>query len=76
MIVGGITSSFLSMFPVILPSVNTINPALDIYNTSIPVYGLNVAIIWMVFAVLLAGSYFIIQKRILSGKIEDLNHEH
>ncbi len=76
MIIGGITSSFLSMFPMILPSNNKINPALTIYNTSNSSYGLSVALGWMFIASALAIAYFMIQKRILSGKIDDFEHEH
>lgn len=76
MIVGGITSSFLSMFPMILPSNNTVNPPLTIYNTSNSYYGLSVALGWIVIAGMLALIYFVIQKRILSGKIDHLEHSH
>lgn len=74
MIVGGIVSSFISMFPVILPSLNTVNPSLTIYNTSNTEYALSTALWWMFVASCLALGYFIIQKRILSGKIDHLEH--
>ena len=76
MIVGGITSSFLSMFPMILPSNNKVNPALTIYNTSNSHYGLSVALGWIMVAGSLALIYFVVQKRILSGKIDHLEHGH
>jgi len=76
MIVGGIVSSFLSMFPAILPSVNQVNPPLTIYNTSTTEYGLSVAVWWMLIATLLALAYFVVQKRILTGKIDHLEQSH
>ena len=75
-IVGGIITSFVSMFPIILPSNNSINPPLTIYNTSNDYYGLSVALFWMMLAGSLALIYFVIQKRILAGKIDDLEHHH
>ncbi|GEM_PF-3929776 len=51
-------------------------PSLTIYNTSTTAYGLSVAIIWMVFATVLAILYFMVQKRILSGKIDDIEQAH
>ncbi len=76
MIVGGIVTSFVSMFPVILPSNNEVFPSLTIYNTSTTSYGLSVALIWMVVATVLAILYFTVQKRILSGKIDDIEQAH
>ncbi|MDO5615278.1 MAG: cytochrome d ubiquinol oxidase subunit II, partial [Cruoricaptor ignavus] len=72
MIVGGISASFISMFPTILPSLNGVNPPLTIYNTSTTDYGMSVALVWIVFGLILAMAYFIIQKRILNSKIEEL----
>lgn len=76
MIIGGIVTSFLSMFPVIMPSINSINPPLTIYNTSTTSYGLSVALVWMAVASVLAILYFLVQKRVLSGKIDHLEQSH
>lgn len=74
MIFGGITASFLGMFPVILPSSNDVNSGLTIYNTATTDYGFSVGLIWLVIGFILALAYFIFQKRILSGKIDHLPH--
>jgi len=75
-IVGGITSSLASMFPVILPSTNTINKSLTIYNTSASEYGLSVAMGWGIIGFILLVIYLIIQKKFLSGKIDNLDYGH
>lgn len=75
-IVGGITSSLASIFPVILPSVNNVNESLTIYNTSTTQYGLSVAIIWAIIGFILVLAYFIIQKRLLGGKIDEMDYGH
>lgn len=75
-IVGGIVSSLVSMFPVILPSTNSINPSLSIYNTSASEYGLSIALGWGVIGFILIIIYVIIQKKLLVGKIDDMDYGH
>lgn len=75
-IVGGISSSLASMFPVILPSTNSLNESLTIYNTSTSEYGLSVALYWGIIGFLLLFVYMIIQKKILAGKIDDMDYGH
>ncbi len=75
-ILGGIASSLASLFPVILPSTNTINEGLSIYNTSASNYGLSVALNWAIVGVILMVIYFIIQKRMMKGKIDDMDYGH
>jgi cytochrome d ubiquinol oxidase subunit II len=75
-IIGGITSSLASMFPVILPSTNNINPDLTIYNMATTEHGLNVGISWAIIGILLIAGYAIIQKRILGGKIDKIDYGH
>ena len=75
-ITGGITSSLASMFPVILPSTNAVNPDLTIYNTSASEYGLSVAITWGIIGVILIIGYTIVQRRLTSGKIDDMDYGH
>jgi len=75
-ILGGITSSLASMFPVILPSTNSVNESLTIYNTSASEYGLSVASIWGVLGILLLILYSIIQRRLMGGKIDDMDYGH
>ncbi len=71
-IFGGIASSVASMFPVVLPSTNTINPDLTIYNTAATDYGLSVAAIWGIIAIVLIIVYAITQKRFMKGKVDDM----
>lgn len=76
LIIGGITSSLASLFPTILPSTNTINDPLTIYNTSADTYGLSVAFNWGIIGIILLVIYFIIQNRLLKGKIDDMDYGH
>ncbi len=76
LILGGITSSLASLFPVILPSTNDVNESLTIYNTTTSEYGLSVALNWVVVGLILLVIYFIVQKRMMSGKIDDMDYGH
>jgi cytochrome d ubiquinol oxidase subunit II len=75
-IIGGITSSLVSIFPVILPSTNKINESLTIYNTSASEYGLSVALNWGIIGFVLLFVYMIIQKRLMGGKIDNMDYGH
>ncbi len=76
LILGGITSSLASLFPVILPSTNSINESLTIYNTVTSAYGLSVAFYWAIVGIILIVIYFIIQKRMMAGKIDNMDYGH
>lgn len=76
LILGGITSSLASMFPVILPSTNNVNGSLTIYNTAATEYGLSVALNWGIIGFILLFVYLIIQKRLLGGKIDKMDYGH
>jgi len=76
LILGGITSSLASIFPIILPSTNGVNEPLTIYNTSAAEYGLSVASIWGVIGMILIAIYFVIQKRLMAGKIDKMDYGH
>lgn len=75
-ILGGITSSLASLFPIILPSKNNINESLTIYNTAASDYGLSVALVWGIIGVILIGVYFVVQKRLMAGKIDNMDYGH
>ena len=75
-ILGGLTSSLASMFPVVLPSTNSINESLTIYNTAATNYGLSVAFVWGNIGIVLLIIYAIIQKRFMKGKIDDMEYGH
>jgi cytochrome d ubiquinol oxidase subunit II len=76
LILGGITSSLASMFPVILPSTNKVNESLTIYNTTTSEYGLSVALGWGIIGFILLFVYLIIQKRLMAGKIDHMDYGH
>ncbi|WP_291869148.1 cytochrome d ubiquinol oxidase subunit II [Maribacter sp.] len=76
LILGGITSSLASLFPVLLPSVNTVNEPLTIYNTAASEYGLSVALNWGIIGFILLFVYMIIQKRLMGGKIDKMDYGH
>ena len=75
-VLGGITTSLASMFPVILPSTNDVNPALTIYNTAATEYGLSVGLSWGIVGFILLFVYMIIQKRLMGGKIDKMDYGH
>lgn len=75
-IVGGITSSLASMFPVVLPSTNTVNGSLTIYNTAAGAYGLSVALSWGIVGFILLFVYMIVQKRLMGGKVDHMDYGH
>ena len=76
LVLGGITSSLASIFPVILPSTNTMNESLTIYNTAASEYGLSVALTWGIIGFILLFVYMIIQKRLMRGKIDKMDYGH
>ncbi|QRM90637.1 cytochrome d ubiquinol oxidase subunit II [Lacinutrix sp. WUR7] len=76
LILGGITSSLASLFPVILPSINSVNPHLTIYNTAAENYGLSVALNWAIIGFILLIVYFIVQKRLMGGKVDKMDYGH
>ncbi|WP_055448671.1 cytochrome d ubiquinol oxidase subunit II [Lacinutrix mariniflava] len=76
LVLGGITSSLASLFPVILPSINNINESLTIYNTSASEYGLSVALNWGIIGFILLFVYMIIQKRLMGGKVDKMDYGH
>lgn len=76
-LVGGFTSTAVSIFPNVLPSTNNVNPSLTIYNTAAGEYGLNAGMNWFFIALFLVIVYFIIQYRVFSGKMDDIGYgEH
>jgi len=76
LILGGITSSLASIFPAILPSTNTLNESLTIYNTAATEYGLSVAMNWGIVGFILLFVYLIVQKRLMKGKIDKMDYGH
>jgi cytochrome d ubiquinol oxidase subunit II len=64
------------MFPVLLPSTNNPDESLTIYNTAAHEYGLSVAMGWGIIGFILLFVYMIVQKRMMSGKIDHMNYGH
>jgi len=73
-ILGSFGSTAASMFPILLPSTNDVNPSLTIYNASANEYGLSVGMGWFIVASILVVVYFIIQFRVFRGKLDDLGY--
>jgi len=47
---GGLASTVASIFPKVLPSTNTVNPSLTLYNVAADEYGLSVGVYWFAIA--------------------------
>lgn len=75
-LVGALASSFISIFPMLLPSTNKVNPSLTIYNASAGEYGLQVGIYWWIIAAILVVVYMIVQYKIFRGKMDDVDYGH
>jgi len=75
-IFGGLTSTLASIFPVVLPSTNTVNEDLTIYNMATTNYGLSVAFNWVIVGIVLIVLYLIFQFRMNKGKIDDRTYGH
>lgn len=75
-IIGSLATTAAALFPVFLPSSNTINPSLSIYNTGINEYGYEVGFKWWIVAIILVVLYFIIQHKFFKGKLDDVDYGH
>lgn len=76
-LMGGLASTMASIFPSVLPSTNSVNPSLTIYNVAADEYGLSVGIYWFVIALVLVALYMFAQYRIFRGKMDDMGYgEH
>jgi cytochrome d ubiquinol oxidase subunit II len=76
-IVGAAASTAVSVFPVLLPSSNSVHPDLTVYNTATDGYGLNAALYWWPIAAALVVLYVVVQYRIFKGKMDDIGYgEH
>ncbi|SNR54588.1 cytochrome bd-I ubiquinol oxidase subunit 2 apoprotein [Lutibacter agarilyticus] len=73
---GAFASTAAALFPVLLPSTNTVNPSLTIYNTAADAYGLSVGVYWWVIAFILVIVYLIVQFRVFKGKMDNVPYGH
>lgn len=75
-IFGALLTTIMAMFPVLLPSTNSVNPSLTIQSMKATDYGLEVGLYWWVFAILLVAIYFFIVHKLFKGKLDDVNYDH
>lgn len=75
-IISGIGSAVASMFPVVIPSTNSIIESLTIYNTASETYALEVGIIWWIIAFVLVVIYFTFVHRVFKGKLTEAHDYH
>ncbi|WP_400263604.1 cytochrome d ubiquinol oxidase subunit II [Sphingobacterium sp. SG20118] len=73
-IFGSFGSTIASMFPILLPSTNNINPSLTVQNMAAHEYGLSVGVGWFAVAAVLVIIYFIIQFKVFKGKLDDVGY--
>ncbi|MCL5127697.1 MULTISPECIES: cytochrome d ubiquinol oxidase subunit II [unclassified Algibacter] len=74
---GGLTTTVSSIFPKVLPSTNSINPDLTLYNVAAHEYGLTVGVYWFAIAAALVAVYMFIQYKVFNGKMDDVGYgEH
>jgi cytochrome d ubiquinol oxidase subunit II len=64
-------STLIGMYPIMLPSTNAVNPALDIYNSAASHYGLVIGLAWWIIAIILAIIYFTYVHKVFAGKITE-----
>lgn len=74
-IISGIGSALISLFPVVLPSTNSVVKSLTIYNTSAGEYGLQIGLVWWIIAFILIIIYFTFVHRVYKGKLTE-KHDH
>lgn len=76
-IFGSFSSTIASMFPNLLPSTNSVNPSLTVYNVAAHEYGLAIGLRWFFVAAILVIAYFVIQFKVFKGKMDDIGYgEH
>ncbi len=76
-LMGGFFGTAASIFPKLLPSTNTVNPPLTLYNAATAHYGLSVGMNWFIVAIILVAVYFVIQYKVFKGKMDDIDYgEH
>ena len=73
-IMGAFGSTVASLFPVLLPSSNSMSPSLTIFNSSASEYGLNAGIFWWAIAIVLVLGYFYYVHHVFKGKVDDIEY--
>jgi len=75
-IFGAIFTTIMSMFPVLLPTTNKINPSLTIESMKATDYSLNIALYWWITAIILVVIFFYIVHKLFSGKLDNNEYSH
>ncbi len=75
-IFGAILTTIMAMFPVLLPSTNSINPSLTIQSMKATDYSLEVGLYWYIVAIILVAIYFYVVHKLFSGKLDDNTYGH
>ncbi len=73
-IVGAFSSTAAALFPVLLPSTNSVNPSLTIYSAAASEYSLNIGLYWWVIAIILVIGYFYFVHKIFKGKMDEVEY--
>ena len=73
-IIGSFGSTIAAMFPVLLPSTNSINPSLTVLNAAANAYSLDVGLVWWLIAIVLVAAYFFYVHFIFKGKMDDIEY--
>lgn len=75
-IIGAFASTLGALFPVLLPSTNSITADLTIYSAAANSHGLEVGLIWWPIAFLLVLGYFWYLHKRFRGKLDDIDYHN
>ncbi len=67
---GGLVSTALSMYPVLLPSTNAIHPDITAFNAGLDPSGMRVANIWFAVGITLVAGYFVLLFRVFRRRLK------
>ena len=73
-IAGAFASTAAALFPVLLPSTNSVNPSLTVFNTAATEYSLNIGLYWWIIAIILVIGYFFYVHWIFKGKMDEVDY--
>ena len=73
-LLGGFATTAAALFPDLLPSTNSINSSLTVYNSISGGYGLSVGLNWFLLGIVLVIFYFIIQHFVFKGKMDGIDY--
>jgi len=73
-LLGGFATTAAAIFPDLLPSTNTVNSSLTVYNSISGAYGLSVGLNWFLLGLVLVIFYFVIQHFVFKGKMDGVDY--